>query len=111
MPYITRDQDNNIVGIYKRQQEQGQEYITDDNVEYVQFLADKEATETLLEEKDGLVRDLRQALKWQFKMILELFEVGKTNGVWVNTDFDADIRAKAADWKTKIARLDEIDAG
>jgi hypothetical protein len=52
---------------------------------------------------------LTKANVWQFRMLLELFEVGKTKGLWVNTDFDATLRQKAADWKTKLERLGVID--
>lgn len=41
---------------------------------------------------------LRQATIDQFKMILAIFQVGKDKGVWVNADFDVELRQKAADW-------------
>jgi hypothetical protein len=49
---------------------------------------------------------LKNALVWQFKMILEIFNVGKTKGLWINTDFAADIRAKAAEWIQTIEDYD-----
>jgi hypothetical protein len=44
------------------------------------------------------IGNLKEALIYQFKMILALFQVGKDKGIWINTDFDADLRAKAAEW-------------
>jgi hypothetical protein len=51
----------------------------------------------------GRRQQLRNALIDQFKMILALFQVGKAKGIWVNDDFDADLRAKAAQWIAIIA--------
>jgi len=53
--------------------------------------------------QNARIANLRDALIYQFKMILALFQVGKDKGIWVNTDFDADLRQKAAEWIQLIA--------
>lgn len=45
---------------------------------------------------------LSEALKDEFKMILELFEVGKSKGIWTNSDFPQAMRDKAVLWKQTI---------
>jgi hypothetical protein len=57
----------------------------------------------LEDRQTGRIGSLKDALIWQFKMILELFQVGKDKGLWVNTDFDSEVRAKAAEWIQTIA--------
>ena len=83
-------------------------HTTHDGTNWIEDVALKEATENS-QEIESLKGDLRKALAWQFKMILELFEVGRENGVWVNADFSDEIKAKAVEWKTKLSRLDELD--
>lgn len=87
-----------------------QQWLAEGNTpdpEYTQEELDQQAIDA---EVQALTIDLKRALVWQFRMILELFEVGKAKGIWINTDFDATIRAKAADWKTKLDRLTELGA-
>jgi hypothetical protein len=62
-----------------------------------------------LEEIKTIKSGLREVVAWQFRMILELFEVGRANGMWINTDFSEEIRAKAIEWKQKLNRLTELD--
>lgn len=51
-------------------------------------------------------KTLKNALIWQFKMILELFQVGRDKGLWVVADFDPDTVTKAQEW---IALINEYD--
>jgi hypothetical protein len=63
----------------------------------------------ILEEIQTIKADLRGVVAWQFKMILELFEVGKAKGVWSNADFSTEVKQKAAEWKIKSDRLIELE--
>jgi hypothetical protein len=56
-----------------------------------------------LERQSARLDSLKTALIYQFKMILALFQVGKDKGLWTNTDFDLELRQKAADWIQLIA--------
>lgn len=38
----------------------------------------------------------------QFDMILAIFQVGRDNGAWTATDFPAELRAKAIEWRQLI---------
>jgi len=70
------------------------------------------------EELDGMaidaeISDLKASLQrtqvWLFRMILEVWEVGKNKGLWDNTDItDLELKQKTADWKTKLDRLAEL---
>jgi len=60
-------------------------------------------------EIDGLKADLRAALVWQFRMISAIWEIGKSKGLWSNTDVvDATLKQKYAAWNTKLDRLAEL---
>lgn len=48
------------------------------------------------------ITTLREALIDQMEMIIELFKVGRTNGVWVKADFPNRLTSKAAEWQTLI---------
>lgn len=57
----------------------------------------------------SLKKDLKNTLQWLFRMILEVWEVGKDKGIWDNTDItDTELKEKAAAWKTKLDRLREL---
>lgn len=77
--------------------------------------ADPEFTQAELDEKAlreeiaALKGDLRNAMVWQFRMILALFQVGVDKSLWTASDFDQDVRDKASDWKQKVDRLKVID--
>lgn len=61
------------------------------------------------EEIIKLKSDLKITMHWLFRMILEVWEVGKDKGLWDNTDItDTELKAKAATWKTKLDRLTEL---
>jgi hypothetical protein len=60
-------------------------------------------------EKANLIRDLKDALVWQFRMISTLWEIGKSKGLWENSDVtDATLKQKYASWVTKLNRLEEL---
>lgn len=46
--------------------------------------------------------NLKAALVNQFKMILELFQVGRDKGLWVVADFDPALVTLAQEWKDLI---------
>jgi len=48
------------------------------------------------------IQTLVRATIDQFDMILALFQVGRDNGIWTATDFPADLRAKAVEWRQLI---------
>ncbi len=61
------------------------------------------------DEITGLKQDLRDALVWQFRMISAIWEVGKTNGLWQNSDVtDTTLKQKYSEWITKLDRLAEL---
>jgi len=46
---------------------------------------------------------------WLFRMVLELWEVGKLKSGWQTVDVDPDVLSQAQSWISKIDRLKEID--
>jgi hypothetical protein len=61
-------------------------------------------------EVNALKIDLTQALVWQFRMILTLWQLGVSKGLWTAADVaDATLKQKVNDWKTKVDRLKVID--
>lgn len=54
--------------------------------------------------QENRIQLLKNALIEQFEMILAMFQVGRTNGVWLATDFPQEIRDKATEW---IALIDD----
>lgn len=48
------------------------------------------------------IANLKSALINQFKMILELFQVGRDKGLWVVADFDPALVTLAQEWKDLI---------
>jgi hypothetical protein len=56
-----------------------------------------------------LKKDLKNTLQWLFRMILEVWDVGKAKSLWDNTDItDEELKLKAAAWKAKLDRLAEL---
>lgn len=53
-------------------------------------------------------RNLDDDTVWLFRMLLELYEVGNTKGVWDNTNFSKEIKQKVNDWKQNLRRLEEL---
>jgi hypothetical protein len=85
-----------------------QEWLGQGNTPDPEFTQEELDQQIIMAEITQLRGDLKKALIWQFRMLLEMFNVGKAKGLWVNTDFDATIRAKAASWKTKVDRLEQL---
>lgn len=74
-----------------------------------EFTPEQEAEQARLDEVRGLQRDLKITLHWLFRMILEVWEVGIAKGLWTNADItDTELKQKAADWKTKLDRLNQL---
>jgi hypothetical protein len=59
------------------------------------------------ERQAGRVMTLKSAVIEEFRMILNIFQVGRDKGLWTVADFDPDVVAKATAWKQLI---DEYDA-
>jgi len=55
MAYIDRDGSNNIKSVFKNKQYEDQEYISDDDEEYVNYIASSEAQRVSDEEKDAKI--------------------------------------------------------
>ena len=53
--------------------------------------------------QDARIQNLKGALVNQFKMILELFQVGRDKGLWVVADFDPALVTIAQQWIDLIA--------
>ena len=54
---------------------------------------------------ESLKTRVKENDQWLFRMVLELFEVGKSKSLWQNSDFDDDIKQKAAVWKGILTEL------
>lgn len=67
-----------------------------------QLTAEEIAENDYQERQAARLQTLINATIDQFDMILALYQVGRDNGVWVATDFDEELRTKAAEWRTLI---------
>jgi hypothetical protein len=83
-------------------------WLDEGNMPDPAFTQEELDQQAIREEFEGLKTDLRNGLTWQFRIILELFEVGKAKGIWDNADFTTEVKQKAAAWKTKLDRLIEL---
>ncbi|GAG89151.1 unnamed protein product, partial [marine sediment metagenome] len=63
----------------------------------------------LKEQITDLKTQLRSHDIWLFRFILELFQIGKDKGLWVNADASPDLLAKGAAWKQKLDDLDLLE--
>ena len=62
-----------------------------------------------IQEISDLKNDLTNALIWQFRMILAIWDVGKAKALWGNVDItDTELKQKVWEWKTKLDRLTEL---
>lgn len=75
-----------------------QQWLIDGNTPDPEFTQQEIDDAALLDRQNQRIINLRSALIYQFKMILALFQVGKSKGVWVNSDFDQELRDKASEW-------------
>lgn len=85
-----------------------QEWLDEGNTPDPQFSQEDIDSKVVRDEIVQLKGDLGKSLAWQFRMILELFQVGKEKGIWSDADFSQDIRDKAIQWKIKVDRLIEL---
>ena len=56
MPYIDRDKEGNIRGIYACKQREGQEYLEDDNQELIDHLTKQEVDREELQATESLIQ-------------------------------------------------------
>lgn len=74
--------------------------------EYTQDELDKQAMHL---EIANLKSDLRSAMVWEFRMIIELFRLMKSKTTVRNSDVNPVLLTKANQWISKLERLKEID--
>jgi len=86
-----------------------QEWLSEGNTPEPQFTPEEIAAKALAEEISDIKTELRSAMVWQFRMIVELWKALKANTAAQNSDIDPDVLSKAAGWMTKLDRLKEID--
>lgn len=86
-----------------------QEWLAQGNTPDPEFTESELTAKATAEEISNLKADLRNAMVWQFRMIVELFKLLKQGTPITNADVDPDILAKATDWIAKLDRLKEID--
>ena len=86
-----------------------QQWVADGNAPAVEFTAQEIAQQIILDEVNTLKEDLRRTDHWLFRMILAVWEVGITKGLWANADItDTALKQKVAAWKIKLDRLLEL---
>jgi len=74
-----------------------------------EFTAEEIIANEEREEAESIKYNLRSTDIWLFRMVLELWEIGKTKGLWTNADITDDaLKQKASDWKAKLERLEEL---
>jgi hypothetical protein len=64
---------------------------------------------TLDNEVSQLKQDLKNAMVWQFRMIVEIWKVLKMHTPAANSEIDPEVFVKATEWMQKLNRLKEID--
>jgi len=96
--YVKRDGSNNVVALFKREQTPGQERLDETHPDVLAYLAIDIAENGKIDK----INLLKAAIVDQFKFIIEIFEVGKAKGLWVNADFDPVLLQKGAEWKQLI---------
>lgn len=72
------------------------------NTPDTQYTTEEQAQIDYQERQNARTLNLKSALINQFKMILELFQVGRDKGLWVTADFDADLVTLAQEWNQLI---------
>ena len=85
------------------------DWVAEGNTADPEFTQAELDAQAIVAEVAQLKIDLQKAMVWQFRLILALFQVGQDKAVWAASDFDQELRDKAAAWKTKSDRLLEID--
>lgn len=79
-----------------------QEWLAAGNIPDPQFTPEEIAENERLSRQDIRLGTLRQAVIDMFDMILALYQVGRTKGLWATTDFPDDLRTKAQEWRDII---------
>jgi hypothetical protein len=82
-----------------------QEWVAEGNTPDPEFTQEELDSMEIQGEIQDLRFDMKKADVWLFRMLLEMFEVGKAKGLWDNADFSTEIKQRAADWKVKLDRL------
>lgn len=85
-----------------------QEWLAAGNTPDPEFTQKELDDQAVKDEIQTLRQSIRKSDAWLFRMLLELFEVGKAKGLLANSDFSTEVKQKAADWKTKLNRLLEL---
>lgn len=67
-----------------------------------QYTTEEQAQIDYEARQNARIQNLKSALVNQFKMILELFQVGRDKGLWVVADFDPALVTLAQEWKDLI---------
>ena len=101
--YVDRDVSNVITGLYRLEQYPGQERLPDTDPEVIAYFTAKDLDRA----KADKIALLKEATIDQFKFLLELFRVGKANGLWANADFDPELLAKGQEW---IQLINDIES-
>ena len=85
-----------------RQCQEVQEWIAQGNTPDPEF-TQEEIDEAALEDRQNQrLAKLAGAIVDNFDMLLELFQVGVTNGLWTAQDFPPALRQKAQEWRQLI---------
>ena len=85
-----------------------QEWLAEGNTPDPEFTPEELARKPIDEEITQLRQDLRNVVKGQFEMILEIWKALKLKGIVTNDDVDPDVLAKASNWAAKLNRLKEL---
>lgn len=79
-----------------------QEWKAIGNTPDPQYTTEEQAQIDYEARQNARIDNLKAALINQFKMILELFQVGRDKGLWVVADFDPALVTLAQEWKDLI---------
>lgn len=79
-----------------------QQWLAASNVPDAQFTTEEQNQHDYDQRQAERLQNLKSALINQFKMILELFQVGRDKGLWVVADFDPALVTLAQEWKDLI---------
>lgn len=83
-------------------------WVADGNTPDPEFTQAEIDNKVLRDEINELKGDLLKVIAWQFRMILEMYQVGIAKGLWVAGDFSQEVRDKAIIFKQKSDRLIEL---
>lgn len=86
-----------------------QVWVTEGNTPEPYETTAEQTERELREEIFDLKESLRNQNVWQFRMILEVWNVIKLYSPATNADIDPDVFAQAVSWVAKLNRLKDID--